>query len=86
MRSRTSERVDRSGGRGAGPGGATPRQVALWVLVLLSGVFIAENTGRTKIRLLIPEITMPLWLALLGVGVVGAFIGALAMALVLRRR
>lgn len=45
------------------------------VVAALSLVFIFENTRETKIRLLIPEVTMPLWLALLAMAVVGALCG-----------
>lgn len=49
------------------------------VLTVLALVFIFENTRSTEIRLLIPEVTMPLWLALLGTGVIGALCGAYFM-------
>jgi uncharacterized integral membrane protein len=53
----------------------TPGNVAVTVVVVLALVFIFENTQSTKIRLLISEVTMPLWMALLGMGVVGALCG-----------
>lgn len=43
---------------------------------MLGLVFIFENTHHTKIRLIIPEITMPLWVALLATAVIGALCGA----------
>lgn len=49
------------------------------MLTVLALVFIFENTRSTEIRLLIPEVTMPLWLALLGTGVIGALCGAYFM-------
>jgi uncharacterized integral membrane protein len=49
------------------------------VLVVLALIFIFENTGETEIRLLIPLVTMPLWAALLAVGVIGALVGAFFM-------
>ncbi|MFI7411961.1 DUF1049 domain-containing protein [Streptomyces sp. NPDC049627] len=61
----------------------TPRRITVLVLVVIALVFIFENTDDTEIRLLIPLVTMPLWLALLGVGVIGALCGALFMS---RRR
>ncbi|MFF4211668.1 LapA family protein [Streptomyces sp. NPDC001796] len=63
--------------------GLTPRTVAVLVLAALVLVFVFENTQRTRIRLFVPLVTMPLWLALLGTGVIGALCGAL---LVSRRR
>ncbi|EKX66405.1 hypothetical protein STRIP9103_08234 [Streptomyces ipomoeae 91-03] len=53
----------------------TPGRVTFGVLALLGLVFIFENTRHTEIRLLIPEVTMPLWMALLGTGVIGALCG-----------
>jgi uncharacterized integral membrane protein len=61
----------------------TPRGIAVLVLAALLLIFVFENTRHTRIRLLIPLVTMPLWLALLGSGVIGALCGALAMS---RRR
>jgi uncharacterized integral membrane protein len=43
--------------------------------VILAIVFIFQNTQQTEIRGLIPEITMPLWPAVIGVGVIGLFCG-----------
>ncbi|MVO87271.1 DUF1049 domain-containing protein [Streptomyces sp. p1417] len=54
----------------------TPGRVAVAVIAILTLVFIFENTRSTKIRLLIPEVTMPLWMALLGTGLIGALCGA----------
>jgi uncharacterized integral membrane protein len=53
----------------------TPARVSVAALLLLALIFIFENTRSTKIRLLIPEVTMPLWMALLGTGVIGALCG-----------
>jgi uncharacterized integral membrane protein len=58
----------------------TPRMIAALVLAALLLVFVFENTQHTRIRLLVPLVTMPLWLALLGMGVIGALCGALAMS------
>ncbi|WJV45288.1 hypothetical protein [Streptomyces flavofungini] len=54
----------------------TPARVTVAVIALLTLVFIFENTRSTKIRLLIPEVTVPLWMALLGTGLIGALCGA----------
>lgn len=56
----------------------TPRRVTALVVAALLLVFVFENTQHTRIRLLVPLVTMPLWLALLGMGVIGALCGALA--------
>ncbi|MFH8988346.1 hypothetical protein [Streptomyces sp. NPDC017940] len=61
----------------------TPGRVAVAVIAALTLVFIFENTRSTKIRLLIPEVTMPLWMALLGTGLIGALCGAFFLS---RRR
>ncbi|MGK5632465.1 hypothetical protein [Streptomyces sp. URMC 123] len=53
-----------------------PGRIGLLVIAVLAVVFIVENTRRTKVRLLIPEVTMPLWMALLGMAVIGALCGA----------
>jgi uncharacterized integral membrane protein len=53
----------------------TPGRITAAVLAVLALVFIFENTRRIKIRLLVPEVTMPLWLALLGCFVIGALAG-----------
>lgn len=57
----------------------TPARVGVAVIIVLALVFIFEGRGNTKIRLLIPGITMPLWMALLGMGVIGALCGAYSM-------
>ncbi|MFE5141128.1 DUF1049 domain-containing protein [Streptomyces fagopyri] len=54
----------------------TPGRTTVMALVLLAMVFVFENTRSTKIRLLIPEVTTPLWMALLGTGAIGALCGA----------
>ena len=55
----------------------TAKQVAGLVLVTLAVVFAAENTGRTKIRFIAPEVKVALWLALLVPLVLGFAAGAL---------
>ncbi|WP_367046369.1 LapA family protein [Streptomyces sp. Je 1-332] len=67
------------GGSGGGGGVMTPGRIAVLVIAALTLVFIFENTHHTKIRLLIPEVTMPLWVALLGTGLIGALCGAYFM-------
>lgn len=51
--------------------------------MVLTLVFIFENIRSTKIRLLIPQVTMPLYVALLIAAVLGGLCGAYLAA---RRR
>ena len=60
----------------------SPRHVTGAILVVLLVVFVFENRKETKIRFILPEVTAPLWVALLG----AALVGALAGALLARRR
>ncbi|MFI0719249.1 DUF1049 domain-containing protein [Streptomyces sp. NPDC021224] len=53
----------------------TPGRIVVLVLGVLALVFIFENTRDVRIRLLIPEVTMPLWLALLIPYVIGWLCG-----------
>ncbi|GAB7105597.1 hypothetical protein JCM4814A_39110 [Streptomyces phaeofaciens JCM 4814] len=57
----------------------TPARVTVLVLAVLTLIFIFQNTDDTEIRLLIPEVTMPLWAALLATALVGALCGAYFM-------
>ena len=54
-----------------------PKQVVGLLLILLAVVFAAENTHRTKIRFIVPQVTGPLWLAVLVPLVLGFAAGAL---------
>lgn len=54
----------------------TPARITMAVLGILALIFIFENTRDIRIRMLIPEITMPLWLALLVTFVIGGMLGA----------
>ena len=63
-------------GSGGWRASLTPGRVTMLVLAVLTLVFIFENTQQTEIRLLIPEVTMPLWAALLATGLIGALCGA----------
>ncbi|MGW0911337.1 DUF1049 domain-containing protein [Streptomyces sp. NPDC002784] len=71
----------KAGGKGGGKGEGrnpafTPARIAVLTLAVLALIFIFENTRQTKIRLLVPEVTMPLWTALLATGLIGALCGA----------
>ncbi|MBW8737236.1 MAG: LapA family protein [Streptomyces turgidiscabies] len=80
MSPKTHESGGKAGGRADGARGPlTPTRVAVVALALLALIFIFENTRATKIRLLIPEVTMPLWMALLATSVIGALCGAYFM-------
>jgi uncharacterized integral membrane protein len=81
MNPKTSQGGSRpAGGKRGGLGGMlTPARVTVLLLAILALIFIFENTRTTEIRLLIPEVTMPLWTALLGTGVIGALCGAYFM-------
>ena len=55
----------------------SPRQTVGLVLLVLAVIFILENRRSTTIRFLIPNVTAPLWVALLGSVLVGVVAGAL---------
>lgn len=57
-------------------------QIGGLLLLVVAATFIVQNRRRTTIRFLIPEVTAPLWLALL----VGVLIGVVAGALLAYRR
>lgn len=59
------------------------RRLAPFALITaIALVFIFENRESVKIRLLVPEVTMPLWGALL----IAWGLGVLAGVIILRRR
>lgn len=53
----------------------TPGRITILVLAALTLIFIFENTRETEIRLLIPEVSMPLWFALFGTALTGFLCG-----------
>lgn len=55
----------------------SPRQTVGLVLLVVAVIFILENRRSTTIRFLIPNVTAPLWVALLGSVLVGIVAGAL---------
>ncbi|MFB7937003.1 DUF1049 domain-containing protein [Streptomyces sp. NPDC004779] len=61
--------------RGDRFGAITPGRIGIAVVAVLLLVFIFENTRQVKIRILIPEVTMPLYLALLATAVLGGICG-----------
>ncbi|MFF6779650.1 lipopolysaccharide assembly protein LapA domain-containing protein [Streptomyces sp. NPDC012510] len=74
----TTDRVRGRGGRRWSEV-LTPGRVLVGALAALGLVFIFENTRSTEIRVLFAEVTMPLWLALLGTALIGAVCGAFFM-------
>ncbi|MER5939871.1 DUF1049 domain-containing protein [Streptomyces sp. NPDC001928] len=80
MTTKTSESGTKAGGKRGGLAGTmTPGRITMLVLAALALIFIFENTDSTEIRLLIPLVTMPLWLALLAMALIGALFGAYFM-------
>ncbi|MEV1070113.1 LapA family protein [Streptomyces sp. NPDC050263] len=75
-----SPKTSKTSGTGGKHGGRnpamTPGRIAVLVLAVLCLVFIFQNTDDTEIRLLIPLVTVPLWTALLAMGIIGALCGA----------
>ncbi|MGW5421592.1 DUF1049 domain-containing protein [Streptomyces sp. NPDC003943] len=63
-----------TGGARAG-GVVTPGRIAMAAVVVLLLVLIFENTRQVRIRLLIPEVSMPLYLALLATTLLGGLCG-----------
>ncbi len=59
----------------------TARQIAGGVLLLVAVVFVLQNRRSTTVRFLIPEVTAPLWVALL----VSVLLGILAGGLLARK-
>ena len=53
----------------------TPGRIGVLVLGVLALIFIFENTRDVRIRVIIPEVTMPLWVAMLATFVVGWLCG-----------
>jgi uncharacterized integral membrane protein len=53
----------------------TPGRIATLVLVLLALVFIFENTQEVRIRLIVQEVSTPLWMALLATFLIGVLAG-----------
>lgn len=78
MSPKTSERVGTHGRKRWGDL-LTPGRVVVGVLAALALVFVFQNTQNTEVTLLFSEVTMPLWMALLGTGLIGAVCGAYFM-------
>lgn len=65
MSPKTSETGGKADGKGDAP---APARVTVLALAVLALIFIFGNTRATRIRLLVPEVTTPLWTALLATG------------------
>ncbi|MFF7050290.1 LapA family protein [Streptomyces griseorubiginosus] len=74
-----SPKTAESGTTRGSSGAVTPARLTVLLLAALAVTFVFENTRATRIRLLVPEVTMPLWTALLATGLIGALCGAYAM-------
>ncbi len=68
---RTMSPKDVSSDSGSAQGWLTPGRIAVGVVVVLVIVFICVNTNDVTIRVLIPEVTMPLWSALAAMFLIG---------------
>jgi uncharacterized integral membrane protein len=64
----------------------TPARICALVLIAFGLIFIFENTRKIRIRLLIPEVTMRLWAALLIAFVIGLLAGLCVRRSARRRR
>jgi uncharacterized integral membrane protein len=62
--------------------GLSPRAIAAIIAGILALIFIVENSHKTKIRFIVPQVNAPLWLALL----ITALLGAIAGVMWQRRR
>lgn len=72
-----SDRSSRGATSGGTQSGWTTRWVVGLVLLVLAVIFILENREIVSIRLLIPVVLMPQWVALTLTLVIGALIGAI---------
>lgn len=73
-RTSTTRGGTRRGGRWADV--LAPGPLLFGILGILGLIFIFENTRDTKIRVWIPEVTMPVWLALLITGAIGFLVAS----------
>ncbi|WP_225802197.1 DUF1049 domain-containing protein [Streptomyces sp. NK15101] len=63
------------GGASRWAGALTPGRIAMVAVAVVTLVFIFENTREVRIRLLVPEVTLPLYVALLATALLGAACG-----------
>ena len=55
--------------------GVPARLIAAGALLVISLIFIVENTRSVRMRILIPQVTAPLWLALAIAFLLGGVLG-----------
>lgn len=67
---------DVSSGSKRSTGAFTPARILVIVIAVLSIVFIAENTEEVEVRLIVPLVTMPLYVWLIVMFVAGMACGA----------
>lgn len=80
-----------SGGDGAGDWDGGKRQVSptligFIVIAILAVIFVVENGDKVDVRLIIPKVEMPVWVAIAIALVVGAVLDRLFQAWWRRRR
>ncbi|MFI1717387.1 DUF1049 domain-containing protein [Streptomyces litmocidini] len=79
------KKAPRTAGRGASrtAGALAPGRIAMVAVAVLTLVFVFGDTREVEIRLLVPEVTLPLYVALLATALLGAGCGSYVAA---RRR
>ena len=78
------EHVDAGAGDGAAgwdrPGRVSPVLIVFAVVILLLIVFIAENGHAVRVRLIVPRVTMPVWVAIVICVALGVVLDRLFLA------
>ena len=69
---------DVSSGSKHSTGAFAPARILVLVIAVLSIVFIVENTNEVKVRLIIPLVTMPMYVWLIVMFLAGMACGAYA--------
>lgn len=67
---------DVSSGSRHSTGAFSPARILVLVIAVLSVVFIAENTQEVKVRLIVPLVTMPMYVWLIVMFLAGMACGA----------
>ena len=79
-----------AGGEGAGDWDGkrqvSPTLIGFIVIAILAIVFVVENGDKVHVRLIIPKVEMPVWVAIAIALVVGAILDRLFQAWWRRRR
>ena len=55
----------------------TPKFIIVLILIVLAVIFIAQNTGSRQINLLFWSMSLPTWIWLLAVLLIGVVIGSM---------